>query len=101
MLTSYLTTVPPAAVHSFSDALAFQPMPLQLLRPLHSLLAVLQSEWPLQLFTPAHLTVMLSACAVVVTTAPMENRAAAVLAKTMADLILDDMVWSLTVKQLK
>jgi len=54
-------------------------------------LAVLQSEVPLQLFRPAHLTDMSPAAWAVVRGALMANRAAAVLARATADLNLDDM----------
>lgn len=81
--------MPPAEVQSLAEALDTQPWPLQLFMPLQSFLAVLQSEDPLQLFTPVHLTDMVSAAfavVAVVSAAPMENRAAAVLAMAKADL---------------
>jgi hypothetical protein len=93
---AYLTTLPPAAVHSLAEALLFQPMPLQLFWPLHSFLAVLQSDVPLQLFRPAQCTDMSSAAWATVRGAPMANKAAAALAMAIADLKLDDMVFPLT-----
>ena len=90
---AYLTTEPPASVQALADALLFQPWPLQLFWPLHSFLAVLQSEVPLQLFTPAQWTDMSSAAWTVVTMPPMANRAAAVVANAIADLNLDCMVF--------
>jgi hypothetical protein len=68
--------------------------------PLQSFLAVLQSEWPLQLFRPAHLTDMSAAWAVLVTLVPTANSAAAALATAMADLNLEeDMVFPLAFKK--
>jgi hypothetical protein len=91
VVASYLTTVPPAAVHSLADDFMFQPMPLQLFIPLHSFLAVLQSDVPLQLLMPAQCTDMSSACATVMG-ALTANMAAAALAMAMADLKVVDMV---------
>jgi hypothetical protein len=90
----YLTTLPPAALHSLADAFAFQPMPLQLFNPLHSFLAVLQSEVPLQLLMPAQCTDMSSACATVIG-ALTANRAAAALAMARVVLKLLVMVFVL------
>jgi hypothetical protein len=97
--TAYLVTLPPASVHSLAEALLFHPMPLQLFRPLHSFLAVLQSDVPLQLFTPAQCTDMLSAACTKVIGALIANNAAAALAMAIADLKLDDMVFPLTIEQ--
>src|SRR5205814_4308159 len=83
----YLTTVPPAALHS-SAVFLTQPWPLQEFWALQVLLAVAQSDEPLQLLTPAHLTVPSSAaCTVVERLAPMANRAAAADAMATPDLI--------------
>jgi hypothetical protein len=87
---AYLTTVPPAAVHSLADDFMFQPMPLQLFMPLHSFLAVLQSEVPLQLLMPAQCTVISAAWATVIG-AVTANMAAAALAMAIADLKVVDM----------
>jgi hypothetical protein len=87
-------------VHSLAEDFMFQPIPLQLLRPLHSFWAVLQSEVPLQLFTPEHLTDMSSACAMVIG-ALIANKAAAVLAIARADLKVVDMVFPLKIKTLR
>jgi hypothetical protein len=97
---AYLTTVPPAEVHSWAEDFMFQPMPLQLLRPLHSFLAVLQSDVPLQVFTPEHLTDMSSACAMVMGVL-IANKAAAVLAIARADLKVVDMVIPLMIKTMR
>jgi hypothetical protein len=80
-------------MHSLAEAFAFQPMPLQLFMPLHSFLAVLQSDVPLQLLMPAQCTDMSSACATVIG-ALTANKAAAALAIAMADLKLVDMAFS-------
>eukprot|EP01136_Pigoraptor_vietnamica_P037537 Opistho-1_new@105621 len=82
----YLATVPPASVHSFADFLLTQPWPLQVFWPLQALLAVLHSDVPLQLLTPAQCTEPLSAACTVVLTVPMANRAAAALAIARPDL---------------
>jgi hypothetical protein len=95
----YFTTLPPAAVHSLAEAFVFQPWPLQLFWPLHSLVAVLQSDVPLQLLTPEHFTDMSLAAWAVVTVAPMANKAAAALAIAIADLKLEDIVFPLAVEQ--
>ncbi len=76
----------------------FQPWPLQLFMPLHSFLAVLQSELPLQLLMPEHLTLMSAAAWAVVSGALTAHKAAAALAIATADLKLDDMVFPLTIK---
>jgi hypothetical protein len=95
---AYLTTLPPAALQSLAESFMFQPWPLQLFMPLHSFLAVLQSDVPLQLLIPEHLTAMSSAACATVRGAPTANKAAAALAMAIADLKLDDMVFPLTVK---
>ena len=78
-------SVPPALAHSAAVFLPTQPWPLQPFWPLHSLLAVLQSDVPLQLLTPAHLTLPSSAACTLVATVPSENRAAAVVASARPD----------------
>jgi hypothetical protein len=83
-------------MHSLAEGLAFQPMPLQLFMPLHSFLAVLQSDVPLQLLMPAQCTDMSSACATVMG-ALTANKAAAALAIAIADLKLVDMKFSFEV----
>jgi hypothetical protein len=47
--------LPPTFSQASSDMLT-KPWPLQEFLPLHALLAVLQSLWPLHLFTPKHFT---------------------------------------------
>jgi hypothetical protein len=76
-----------------ADAFMFQPMPLQLFMPLQSFLAVLQSDVPLQLLTPAQCTDMSSAWATV-RGALTANKAAAALAMARADLKWIDMEYS-------
>jgi hypothetical protein len=53
--------LPPAEVQAELEALLTQPWPLQLFWPLHSLVAALHSEVPLQLLTPEHFTLPASA----------------------------------------
>src|SRR5690349_25157365 len=73
-------TWPPAAVHSSALDLVTQPSPWPPLRPLHSLVAVLHSDRPLQPFTPAHFTPASCPAAAVSTTVPVARSANAVAA---------------------
>jgi hypothetical protein len=58
---------------------------LQEFWPLHELLAVLQAEWPLQEFTPSHLT-LASSAALAVPTMAVENITAAAAARATLDI---------------
>jgi hypothetical protein len=74
---NYFTILPPAVLHASIEAALTQPWPLQLLSPLHELLAVLHSEVPLQLFAAAHLTSALSIMSAEIAGALTANKPAA------------------------
>jgi hypothetical protein len=67
-----------AASQSAFDAMDVQPCPLQLFWPLQLFFADLQSEVPLQEFTPVHLTVAVSAAADTPTSPDVNSIAAAI-----------------------
>jgi hypothetical protein len=63
-------------------------LPLQEFWPLQALLALLQADWPLQEFTPSHLTFPVSA-ALAVVIAMVENMTAAAAARATLESTLE------------
>src|SRR5262249_46164513 len=90
-------TWPPAASHSAALFLVTQPCPLHWFSPLHSWVAVLHSDSPLQPLTPAHFTAPSCAAKAVVAAAPaassVKAATAATAPKSLRFMILPPGLW--------